>query len=200
MPRLKEREYREMPLMATRAQGTENQDYIVDGYATTFEPYVLYEYPDGEKIYESFSAECFKDCDMSDVIFQFNHEGRVFARQSNDTLKLDVDEHGLRVEADLGSTSSSRSMYEDIESGLVTKMSWGFVPGEYYYERKTHTIVHTKVKKIFDVSAVSIPANSDTNINARSFADGVIGNMIRESDRAEKRKRLELMILLEKEN
>lgn len=200
MPRLKEREYREMPLMATRAKDEDNESYIVDGYAVTFEPYVLYEYPDGEKIYELFSAECFKDCDMSDVIFQYNHEGRVFARQSNNTLKLDVDEHGLKVEADLGSTSSSRSMYEDIESGLVTKMSWGFVPGEYYFERKTRTIVHTKVKKIFDVSAVSIPANADTNINARSFADGVIGNMIRESDRAESKKKLELLLLLNEEN
>lgn len=163
----------------TEQDQEQEQKYKVSGYATTFEPYVLYE-DEGGPIYESFSAECFKDCDMSDVIFQYNHEGRVFARQSNGTLKLIVDEHGLKVEADLSKTTQSRELWEEINAGLTTKMSWGFMPGNYYYERKTRTIVHTSVKKIFDVSAVSIPANNDTEISARSFADGEISKALKE--------------------
>lgn len=182
--------------LQTREMDQEQKSYKVEGYATTFEPYVLYEDSDGP-VYESFSAECFKNTDMSDVIFQFNHDGKVFARQSNGTLELDIDEHGLKVVADLGRTESSRQMFEEIETGLVTKMSWGFLPGDYHYDRKTRTIVHTSVKKIFDVSAVSIPANQDTEINARSFADGEIRKVVEEFNRAERNKKaLELKLKL----
>lgn len=177
-------------------QETEQKSYKVTGYATTFEPYELYRDSDGP-VYESFSAECFKDCDMSDVIFQFDHAGKVYARMSNGTLQLSIDEHGLKVEADLGSTETARQMFEEIDSGLVTKMSWGFLLGDYYYERKTRTIVHTSVKKIFDVSAVSIPANQDTEIQARSFADGEISKVMQELQRVERTKKaLELKLKL----
>lgn len=185
-------------MMEVRTAETDpkQKSYKVEGYATTFEPYVLWEDEDGA-VYESFTAECFKNCDMSDVIFQFNHEGRVFARQSNGTLQLDVDEHGLHVVADLGSTEASRAMFEDIASGLVTKMSWGFLPKDYSYNRKTRTIEHRSVKKIFDVSAVSIPANNDTQIEARSFVDGEISKAAQElREQEQKRKALELKIKL----
>lgn len=183
-------------MLEVRKTEQEQKSYRVEGYATTFEPYVLYSDVDGD-IFESFNAECFKECDMSDVIFQFNHDGKVFARQSNGTLQLDVDEHGLHVIADLSKTESSRQMYEEIESGLVTKMSWGFWPGDYSYNRKTRTIEHRSVKKIFDVSAVSIPANADTEIEARSFVDGEISKVTQELREQEmKRKTLELKLKL----
>ena len=63
---------------------------------------------------------------MSDVIMQFDHQGRVFARKSNDTLQLEVDDHGLKVTADLGGTEIGRQLYEEIKGGYVTKMSFGF--------------------------------------------------------------------------
>lgn len=196
MPMKKDRQYRSLNLQTRKKEAEEGKSYLISGYATTFEPYVLYEDEEGA-IYESFSADCFKNCDMSDVIFQVNHEGMVFARQSNGTLELSVDEHGLKVDGDLGSTNASRDVYDAIDTGLLTKMSWGFLPGEYYFERKTRTIVHTSVRKIFDVSAVSIPANNDTEINARSFADGEIRKMVEEFNRAEKSKKaLELKLKL----
>ena len=71
-------------------------------------------------------------------------------------------------------------MYEEISNKLITKMSWGFIPGEYHYDETRRTIVHTWIKKIFDVSAVSIPANDNTNIQARSFVDGVIDELTKE--------------------
>lgn len=62
--------------------------------------------------------------------------------------------------------------------------------------KKTRTIKHKSVKKIFDVSAVSRPANESTNINARDLVHGVIDKTLKES---QERKRLELKILLELE-
>lgn len=144
-----------------------DSDYYVEGYATTFEPYVLYR---GENpIYEHIHREAFSKTKMDDVIFQFNHEGRVLARMSNGTLILEVDDHGLFIACDLSKTAYSREIYEDIKCGNVTKMSWGFFVAEdgEHFDASTRTINVTDVSEILDVSAVSIPANNQTSISAR---------------------------------
>ena len=176
-----------------------DSNYYVEGYAARFEPYVLYEL-DGEPVYERFERGCFDGCDMSDVIMQLNHQGTVMARQSNGSLVVEVDDVGLFTAADLGRTEAARNLYEEISAGMITKMSWGFIVGEYHYDKDTRTIVHTKVKKIFDVSAVSIPANNNTEINARSWADGVIDLAARsEAELDERRRRLRLKIKLQED-
>jgi HK97 family phage prohead protease len=174
-----------------------DSNFYVEGYAARFEPYVLYELDDGP-IYERFERGCFDGCDMSDIIFQLNHQGTVMARQSNGSLIVEVDETGLFTAADLGRTEAARRLYEEISTGMITKMSWGFFVGDYYYDKDTRTIVHTRVKKIFDVSAVSIPANQNTEINARSWADGVIDLAARsEAELDERRRRLRLKIKMQ---
>lgn len=140
-------------------------------YATTFNaPYLLYEFEDGTKIYERIDAHALDSADMSDVIMQYDHEGRVFARQSNNTLILEPDAKGLFVAADLSRTDLARGLYQDISAGMITKMSWAFTVAEESYDRETHTRTILKIKKVYDVSAVSIPANNDTEISARAFA------------------------------
>lgn len=184
-------------LYPTANQKRINSNYYVEGYATTFEPYVLYIGADGKPVYELIERTAFNGCDMLDIIMQYNHEGKVFARQSNNTLLVDIDNKGLFCAADLSKSEAAKEMYEEINCGLVTKMSWGFLPGEYHFDRQTNTIVHTKIKKIFDVSAVSIPANGNTEIYARAFADGVIVQMQQELLKNEqKRKLLKLKLML----
>ena len=171
-----------------------DSNYYVEGYAARYEPYVLYELEDGP-IYERFERGCFDGCDMSDIIFQLNHQGTVMARQSNGSLIVEPNENGLFTAADLGRTEAARNLYEEISTGMITKMSWGFILGEYHFDQASRTIVHTKVKKIFDVSAVSIPANNNTEINARSWADGVIDLAARsEAELDERRRKLRLKI------
>ena len=173
-----------------------DSNYYVEGYAARYEPYVLYELDDGP-IYERFERGCFDGCDMSDIIFQLNHQGTVMARQSNGSLIVEPDETGLFTAADLGRTESARNLYEEISTGMITKMSWGFILGDYTYDTESRTIIHRSVKKIFDVSAVSIPANNNTEINARSWADGVIDLAARsEAELDERRRRLRLKINL----
>lgn len=53
---------------------------------------------------------------------------------------------------------------------MINKMSWAFSVAEESYDRETHTRTILKIKKVYDVSAVSIPANGDTEISARAFA------------------------------
>lgn len=194
MPQMKDRQYRAIENIDIKQTGKRiESDYYIEGYATTFKPYVLYE-SGNEKVFESFTRECFDNADMSDIILQFDHQGKVYARQSNGTLIVEADDHGLFIAADLSKTESARQLYEEIAQGLITKMSWGFRVGDYEYDKKTKTIKHKSIKKIYDVSAVSIPANQDTNINARNFVNGEIEKALKES---QERARLQLKIKLE---
>ena len=186
MPIMKDRQYRSMPFETPAQKEKKNKfdsDCYVEGYAAKYERYILFK--DGDKtIYEEFLPGCFRECDMSDIIFQYDHAGKVFARMSNNTLTVEPDEIGLFICADLSKTSASRAMYEDIETGLVTKMSWGFMPDHKTIEVVENgneiTIRHHKIEKIYDVSSVSIPANNNTDIQARNFANGAIGEVMKE--------------------
>lgn len=183
------------PMTVQTEQKRIDSNYYVEGYAARYEPYLLFEDESG-KYYERFERDCFSGCDMSDIIMQYNHTGKVLARQRNKTLIVETDNNGLFICADLGKSEAARSMYEEISNGLVDRMSWGFIPGDYYFDKQSRTIVHTKVKKIFDVSAVSIPANDDTNIQARSFINGEIEKLAQELREREKEK-LNLKLKLE---
>ena len=173
-------------------------DHYVDGYAALYEPYVLYYDYDNNPVYERFERGCFYNCDMSDIIMQYDHEGKVLARNRNGSLIVEADDTGLFFAADLSRTEAARSLYDEIKAEMVTKMSWRFLAGNYYYDKDTRTIVHLTVKKIYDVSAVSIPANDNTEINARAWADGEIAQAARrEAELDERRRRLRLKITLQ---
>lgn len=169
-----DREYRTIQIPDICFRAEEEENFKVSGYATTWDdPYVIMEY-DGIKYMEQIDRNALVGANMDDVIFLYNHEGMVFARMSNNTLKLSINDRGLYIEADLSSTEASRQMYESIRAGLVTQMSWAFTIEEDSYNEKTHTRSILKVNKVFDVSAVSIPANPNTDVSARSYFDGVI--------------------------
>lgn len=191
-----ERQIRAQLFFTPAEQKRIDSNYYVEGYAARYEPYVLYETEDGP-IYERFERGCFEGCDLSDVIYQLNHQGTVMARQSNGSLIVEPDDVGLFVAADLGRTEAARNHYEEIAAGMITKMSWGFILGDYHYDRESRTIVHKSVKKIFDVSGVSIPANQNTEINARSWGDGVIDLAARsEAELEDRRRRLRLKTII----
>lgn len=175
-------------------------DHYVEGYAARYEPYVLYHDEDGP-VYERFEPGCFDNADMSDIIMQYDHTGKVMARTSNGTLLVEVDGNGLFCAADLSRTSAARALHEDIQAGMVTKMSWRFRVGDYYYDRDTRTIVHKTVSKVYDVAPVSLPANDNTVINARAWVDGEIAQAARsEAELEERRRKLRLKIKLTQED
>ena len=187
------REYRKMILEVRETE--EENDYTVTGYATTFdEPYTLYSIGDGKVVKEQVSRNAFDNTDRSDVIMQYDHEGVVFARLSNDTLKLTVDDHGLFVEAYLGGTSNGRNLYEEIKGGYINKMSFGFTVTDDDLAEADYGYLRTikAIGKLYDVSAVSIPANDYTEISARNHIDGAIDEIETERIRLEEeRKALE---------
>ena len=197
MPNKKEREYRDMMLgIVDREEGEEEEERKeVNGYATTFnEPYVLFE--DDEVVYrEQVDPSAFDNTDMEDVIMQYDHAGRVFARTSNNTLEIQPDEKGLFIKADLGGTELGRQLFEEIRGGYTDKMSFGFIVDK---DEELRTDAEdgrvdilrtiTGISKLFDVSAVSIPANNGTTISAstRSRIDGAIEEIRAERLEAER--------------
>lgn len=189
------REFRNIAPGSIQLRERDDNSRVVEGYATTFnEQYLLYDWRD-YKVYEQIDARAFDNCDMTDVIFQYNHEGRVMARTRNKTLELKCDEHGLQIRADLSGTELGRQLYEEIQGGYTDRMSFGFTVAEdkrevvENHETNITTVIRTitKIGKLYDVSAVSIPANDATEISARSFTDGVIREL--EQERLKKRAR-----------
>ena len=172
-------------------------DYYVEGYATTWQPYVLYHDYDGNEVSEQILRESLDGADASDIIFQFDHEGLPLARTNNGTLIVERDNHGLFVCADLSKTQASRDLYESIKEKMVTQMSWRYRVNEESFDTSRKLWTTRKVAKIYDVSAVSIPANDHTSIEARKKA-------LMDEDRAKKQRetqteRLNLLLQLEEE-
>lgn len=194
------RQYRSMQVLECRASENEEEKYIVEGYATTYnEPYDMGE-GDNYRVKEQVAPDSFRHCRLDDCIFQYDHVGRVYARTSNKTLRLDPkDKHGLKVWANLGGTEEGRKLYEEIKGGYTNKMSFGFMVDDDEVTESTDTdgkrLYLRTIKsfsRLFDVSAVSIPANDGTAISARNYCDGLIAEVEkRQAEEAEQQARLE---------
>ena len=201
------RQYRNIDVTAFERRTEEEEgksEKIVSGYATTFnDPYILWTEP-GYVIREQIDRAAFDECDMTDVIMQYDHQGRVFARTSNNTLATEPDDKGLHIRAQLGGTEIGRQLYEEIDGGYTTKMSFGFKVEEDRRdkaEKEDGTIeilrTITKISKLYDVSAVSLPANDATSISARSYGEGVIAEVREElAAREERAKQIQKIKLL----
>lgn len=191
------RSYRNFDVSSFERRAEETGEKTVEGYATVFNtPYELWRV-DNYIVMEQIDPAAFDETDMADVIMQYNHEGRVFARTSNGTLSVEADLKGLRTKANLGGTEIGRQLFEEIEGGYTTKMSFGFRVGEDQrvvtedHENNTVTVMRTitKISKLYDVSAVSLPANDATSISARNFCDGLIEEVKKEILAREERER-----------
>ncbi|HAE17106.1 MAG TPA: hypothetical protein DCG51_11245 [Erysipelotrichaceae bacterium] len=185
-------------------------EYRVEGYASTFAPYEMCEI-EGEKYFERIEPTAFDECDMSDVVLRVDHQGAVYARTSAGTVQLDTDEHGLHIMADLSRTANSRALYEEIKAGNYPQMSFAFTVADDgdHYDEESRTRVISNIKKLYDVSPVSFPANPGTELHARAleYFNGVIEELkaerpeeeIAEAQPEEQRKEQEEVVTAEAE-
>lgn len=198
-----EREYRNIDMGGMELRTLENGEMVVEGYATKWNEYVLWD--DGQyRMLERFNPHAFDNTDLSDIIMQLNHEGRVYARGGNKTLKVTPDEIGLKMAAYLGGTTEGRKIFEEIQGGYLTKMSHGFrrkrskrVVIENEEEKRIDIHVEIlEVAKEYDVSVVSLPANDATEISARNFCEGVIAEVKQERLAIEARRKIKEQIAI----
>jgi len=113
----------------------------------------------------------------------------VMARTRNKTLELIPDENGLLIRAKLANTTAGRDLYELIRRGDVDKMSFAFTVDKDEYDRKTRTRRILRFKRIWDVSAVDMPAYDDTYISARSWVLAQVETERRAAEAARRQRR-----------
>lgn len=177
-----DREYRNMELRIVPQEEGAEPSFFVEGYASTFQPYVLFT-QDGVDYSERIEPTAFDNADLTDVVFRVDHTGRVYARTSAGTVQLWTDEHGLGQRTNLGMTAAAREVFADIAAGNYPKMSFAFTVAEDHYDQATHTRVIDRIAKVYDVSPVVFPANPTTelSVSTRDWFNGVI-----EAERAER--------------
>ena len=162
-----EKKIKEVRLKEIRAIENEEQEkMIVEGYAIVFDE------PTDLGYIEVIERGALDNCDMSDVCMKYNHEDTtlIMARTRNKSLQLSVDEHGLKVYAELIDTSSNRDIYKSIQAGLLDKMSFAFIVSDANWDTVDGEDIRriTGIGKLFDVSVVDVPAYDQTEIYARS--------------------------------
>jgi HK97 family phage prohead protease len=197
-PRRSDREFREFSFEIRAAAPAEDaaEEMIVEGYACRFnEATVLWEY-DGKEYKEQVDDRALSEADMSDVIFNYNHGGKVVARTRNKTLELKVDKKGLFVRAKLDGTEEGRKLFAEIKGGYIDRMSYAYTVKESAYDSENRTRTIRKIKKVYDVSAVDIPAYDTTSISARSAFEVEIEKEMKAAEAAERRRKLLLQTYL----
>ena len=177
----KEMQFRDFRLtkIETRSNEEEKQELVLEGIACTFDQETVLYKGKYNECREKIASGAFDNCDMTDVIFNFNHCGRVYARTRNKSLELSVKEDGLHMKAILMPEDNGHAeLYRDIQSGLIDKMSFAFHVKESsfeYIERADEPTIEirtvTEIDKLYDVSAVDIPAYDTTSISARGAFD-----------------------------
>ncbi len=169
----KKKDY-ERRLIEIRAVDSDEDKMTIEGYAITFDSPATHQYG-SRKFTETIKRGALDNTDMKDVPLRYNHNDNVMimARTRNKSLRLIVDEKGLKVEADLIDTQSNRDLYKAIKEGLIDKMSFAFKVADggdkwTFGENETFREV-TNIAKLYDVSVVDTPFYDSTSIYTRSF-------------------------------
>lgn len=164
----------ERRLIEIRAVENEGNKMLIEGYAITFDKPATHQYG-SRKFTEIIKKGALDKTDMKDVPMRYNHNDNVMimARTRNKSLKLTVDEKGLKVEADLLDTQSNRDLYKAIKEGLIDKMSFAFNVADggdtWTFKEKETTREVNNIAKLWDVSVVDTPFYDSTSVYTRSF-------------------------------
>ena len=145
----------------------DDEENYIEGYALKFGT----ESEDLGGFIETIERDALKDTDFSDVRALFNHNAdHIIARSSADTLKLEVDDIGLKFKARIPNTTYGRDLLENLRNGNVNQCSFGFRLAEkgdtlkFDEARNIYKRTLKNIKEILDVSVVTYPAYRDTDV------------------------------------
>ena len=148
-----------------------DQEMRVEGVPVVMGQDTLMFEMDGIKYYERIEPGALEGADLTDVVLNVDHAGKPAAKTKNSTLTLETRDDGLYMSADLSRNATGRELYEDIKAGFFDKMSFAFIVDDEAYDKENRTRIIRKIKRLFDVSAVTHPAYSQTSLIARSWAE-----------------------------
>lgn len=145
-----------------RAEETEDKKMEIKGYAVVFNSPETYGYT------EVIDKHALDETDMSDVVLRYNHNDSfiVLARTRNGSLKLNTDETGLMMNANLqDDITDHKNIFNAIKSQLIDKQSFAFSVDEDSYDYDTDTRTILKIGKLYDVSVVDQPFYNATDVS-----------------------------------
>lgn len=180
----------------------EAEPMIIEGYAIVFNQETLI----GDREHgftEVIDKRSLDGADLEDVPLKYNHTDNrlILARTRNGSLTFQIDDHGLKIRAELIDTQSNRDVYKSIVAGLLDKMSFAFTVKSQSWDRSGEVPKRTikQIDRLYDVSVVDLPAYEGTSIDALTrsleIADAELGaleNVKNEQMRKVIRKRLKL--------
>ena len=119
------RDFQIMNIEVREAAEGEPEKLIIRGVPCVFNQETLLFRWDNYMVFEQVDERAFDEADMSDVIFNYNHGGRVFARTRNNSLKLTVNKKQKRMEMETelwDDDEGHRQLYRDIKRGNIDKI------------------------------------------------------------------------------
>lgn len=165
-------EDREIRMASLNLNDSVEDKMVLEGYAIVFNQETLIG-TEARGFREVIEPAALTNTKMKDVPLKYNHQDNflVIARTKNKSLELLVDEHGLKVRANLLDTESNKDIYKMVKNGLLDKMSFAFTVSEEDWDTNGD-IPLRKIKaidRLYDVSIVDIPAYEGTSIYSRSL-------------------------------
>lgn len=122
---------------------------------------------------EKIAPTALDDVMNDDVRVLVNHDSNlIVARTKAKTARISKDEHGGMIEWDFPDTTAGRDLKENMRSGNIDGMSFGFTVKEDQLDRDkvsgitTRTII--KLEKLYDASPVVFPAYEQTITELRT--------------------------------
>ena len=166
-----ERRYIPADRMETRE--AEDGKVYIEGYPIVYNEYAnLWGFR--EIIKPGAATEAIKKA--NEVVFWNHNSDKPMASRINGTLKVEEDEHGVNIRADIFGTVWGREGYESIRNGVTDKMSFAFYMGPDGQKWRVDEVEGVKIEtreiiefeEIFDYSPVTYPAYEQTEVVARS--------------------------------
>lgn len=147
------------------------KDNTIEGYALTFGK----ESKDLGGFVEVIDPKALDGVDLDNVIMLDQHDySKPLASVKGGTLKLDVDDQGLHFVATIDdSISYAKDLLANVKNGNVDSMSFRFDvdDGSDEFTQDGDKITRTikKIKDLYEVSTVTIPAYDDSKVDTRSY-------------------------------
>ena len=179
-----------------RAEENEERGHILTG-----RPIVFGQRTDMGWYDEIIEQGALDETDLKDVRFLVNHNTDMIplARSRNNTdnstmqMTVDQDGMGIRVDLDVENNAEAKSLYSAVARGDISGMSFMFTVDKDAWddidsEHPTRRI--RSLQKVFEVSAVTFPAYSQTSIQTRGLSEALDG--AKESLESVKAEKLEI--------
>ena len=155
-----------------RAAEATSGTMTLTGRAVVFDTPTLIHDPMGDYT-EIIRSGALAGADMSDVHLFVGHDTtKVPLARVPKTMQLSISPAGLDIAAQLPDTAAAKEVYQGVQRGDLSGMSFAFTVGSDEYDPKTNTRTISRIDKILEVSVVPYPAYQQTSVEARSTING----------------------------